>query len=71
MAAEKVAVWLTRSDVRTLRGLIVREAKRLGHPHQHKSEQPSALKRLSPVAKKIWDAHLHFHPEHYGVSADE
>lgn len=61
MAAEKVAVFLTKYEVATLRGLVVREAQRLGHgTHQRASDEPSALKRLKPVAKKIWEAHQHF-----------
>lgn len=52
-----VTVELTAKEIGVLRRLIVEEARRLGHGHyQRKSEEPSKLRRMTSVAKKIWEA---------------
>ena len=61
MSAEKVAVYLTKQETQVLRGLIVREAQRLeANKYQRAADEPSALRRLRPVAKKIWAARHYF-----------
>jgi hypothetical protein len=56
-----VNVELTLREVLTLRRLIVEEAKRLGHAkYQRASDEPAALRRLVPVARKIWIARQSF-----------
>lgn len=54
-------VALTKVEVQVLRGLIVREAQRLGHgKYQRVKDEPSALRRMRSVAKKIWEARQAF-----------
>lgn len=61
MSAAKVAVYLTLQETQVLRRLIVEEAKRLGHgTHQRVSDEPSKLRRMKSVAKKIWEARKSF-----------
>lgn len=61
MAAEKVAVLLTKQEIGVLRRLIVEEAKRLGHgSYQRVNDEPAKLRRMKSVAKKIWEARQHF-----------
>ena len=61
MSAPTVAVFLTKRETQILRRLIIEEARRLGHgTYQRARDEPSRLRSLKPVAKKIWDARQHF-----------
>ena len=61
MSAPTVAVFLTKRETQVLRRLIIEEARRLGHgTYQSARDEPSKLRLLKPVAKKIWDARQHF-----------
>ena len=59
--AKTVTVELTLLDCQILRRLIVDEAKRLNiDNYQREAEMPSKLRRLRPVANKIWEARQSF-----------
>jgi hypothetical protein len=59
-AAPKVAVFLTKAEVRVLRSLIVAEARRLDpggdHNYTPQRQWPSKLRRMWPAARKLSDA---------------
>jgi hypothetical protein len=59
--ARTAHVELTLKEVQVLRRLIVEEAKRLGHStYQRAKDEPSKLRRLHSVARKIWNARQSF-----------
>lgn len=59
--AKTVTVELTLLDCQVLRRLIVDEAKRLNiDNYQRNAEMPPKLRRLRPVASKIWEARQSF-----------
>lgn len=59
--AKTVTLELTKLDLQILRGLIVREAQKLGAGrYQRRIDEPSALRRLHSVADKIWTARQEF-----------
>jgi len=60
--AKKVTVELTLVDVQILRRLIVEEFKRVNPSgaYQHEVDYPNRLKRMRPVARKIWEARQEF-----------
>jgi hypothetical protein len=58
--SDKVTVHLTKLEVGVLRRLIIEEARRLGYPYQHPSDEPAKLRRMNSVARKIWEARQHF-----------